>query len=343
MVYHTEGRDDLQPSGRGANPNGRPLSLGSHMYRHKAFAAALLLAALALSACGGGSQASSGTPAVPTPPATTPSSSDRIIVVLMENQDYAAVIGSTSMPYLNGLAQRGGTLQNFYANTHPSIGNYFMMTAGQIITNDDAFSGVVSDDNLARRMGAPGKSWRVYAESIPSTGYIGGDVYPYIKHHNPFAYFSDVRNDAAIAQNMVPFSQLSSDVAANRLPDFSFVIPNNYSNMHDCPPGMSTCTNAQKLAYGDAWLSSNIDPVLNSGALPSNTIVIITFDEAQTDGANGGGKIAAVFAGPRAKTTYQSTTFYQLQDLLGMFCSSLKLTACPGAGATAKNMAEMLK
>ncbi|MEO5936377.1 MAG: hypothetical protein ABIP81_04105, partial [Terriglobales bacterium] len=81
----------------------------------------------------------------------------------------------------------------------------------------------------------------------------------------------------------------------------------------------------------------------NSGALPANTIVVITFDEAGTDATNGGGKIFGVFAGPRAKANYQSTTFYQMQDLLAMTCQGLRLAGCPGAGASAKNMAEMLR
>lgn len=300
------------------------------------------VAALGMAACGGGGMAA--TPGSPVASSgSTAGASDRVIVVVLENQDYGSVIGSASMPYLNGVTQGSGSLTNFFANTHPSIGNYFMMTAGQIVSNDDGYTGVISDDNLVRRMVASGRSWRVYAESLPSEGYIGGDAYPYIKHHNPFAYFSDVRNDAAQAQNIVPFSQLAADLAAGRLPDFAFVVPNNQSNMHDCPPGMTTCSTAQKLAYGDAWLRDHIGPVLTSGALPANTVVIITFDEAQSDNTNGGGKVAAVFTGPHAKTGYQSSTFYQMENLLGTFCSSLKLQGCPGAGASARNMAEMLR
>lgn len=316
---------------------------GFDMNPAKALFATSVLALLCLSACGGGTAPSA--PATVTPPVTggTAPSHDRIIIVVMENQDYSSIIGSGSAPYLNALAQRGGSLENFYANTHPSIGNYFMMTTGQIITNDSAFNSVVTADNLVRRMMADGRTWRVYAESIPSTGYLGGDVNPYVKRHNPFAYFSDVVNSSAQAQNIVGFGQLASDLAANRLPDFSFVIPNNYSNMHDCPPGMSTCTTAQKIAYGDTWLRDNIDPLLNSAALPANTILAIVFDEAAVDATNGGGKIVGIFAGPRVKANYRSTTFYQFQDVLGMFCQGLRLTLCPGAGASAKNMAEMLR
>ena len=35
----------------------------------------------------------------------------------------------------------------------------------------------VSADNLVRHLLSAGKTWKAYAESLPSTGYIGGDVY----------------------------------------------------------------------------------------------------------------------------------------------------------------------
>jgi len=117
------------------------------------------------------------------------------------------------MPYLNGLAKQYGLATQYFADTHPSIGNYFMLTTGQIITNDDSFSGTVSADNLVRHLLSEGKTWKSYAESLPSVGHIGGDVYPYLKHHNPFAYFTDVVNAQNQGQRLVPFSQFATDLA----------------------------------------------------------------------------------------------------------------------------------
>jgi hypothetical protein len=74
--------------------------------------------------------------------------------------------------------------------THPSIGDYFMLTTGQLVSNDDAFTGTVSVDNIVRQLITSGKSWKSYAESIPYGGYTGGDSYPYVKHHNPFSYLT---------------------------------------------------------------------------------------------------------------------------------------------------------
>src|SRR5205085_4282353 len=153
-----------------------------------------------------------------------------VFVIVEENHSYESVVGSAAMPYLNGLAQRYGLATNYYANTHPSIGNYFMLTTGQTITNDDAYAGTVAADNLVRQMVAAGKTWKAYAESLPSVGWTGGDQYPYVKRHNPFAYLTDVLNSPAQANNLVPFSQFAGDLANNQLPNFSYILPNQLNN-----------------------------------------------------------------------------------------------------------------
>src|SRR4051794_33074075 len=135
----------------------------------------------------------------------TPPSSRHIFLIVEENHSYSQVTGNPSMPYLNGLASKYGLATQYYADVHPSIGNYFMLTAGQPETLSDSFGGTVSDDNIIRELVKANKSWRSYAESLPSTGYLGGDVYPYLRHHNPFTYFSDVKGTSQ-AGKVVPFS-----------------------------------------------------------------------------------------------------------------------------------------
>src|SRR5437016_385457 len=141
--------------------------------------------------------------------------SRHVVMVLEENHSYSSVIGSSSMPYLNSLANKYALATNYYANTHPSIGNYFMMTTGQIISNNDGYTGTVTSDNIVRRIMTAGKTWKSYAENLPSTGYVGGDVYPYCRHHNPFTYFSDVKNSSNQRQNLVSFNQFKIDRANN--------------------------------------------------------------------------------------------------------------------------------
>ncbi len=132
----------------------------------------------------------------PSPPGGGAPRAGHVFIVTEENQDYAAVIGSPSMPYLNSLAQQHGLANQYYANTHPSIGNYFMLATGQIITNDDSYSTIVTVDNVVRRLLAAGKTWKSYAEDLPSVGYTGADVGRYARKHNVFALLSDVANDS---------------------------------------------------------------------------------------------------------------------------------------------------
>ena len=259
--------------------------------------------------------------------------SKHIVLVLEENHSYSSVIGSSSMPYLNSLANKYALATNYYADTHPSIGNYFMLTTGQIITNNDAYTGTVTSDNIVRRIITAGKTWKSYAESLPSTGYIGGDVYPYCRHHNPFTYFSDVKNSTNERQHLVSFTQFKTDRANNQLPDYSFVIPNKCNDGHDC-----------SLLTADNWLKANIAPLLLTAPFQTggDGILAIVFDEAATsDTRSGGGHVAAVVVGPKVKHGYRSATFYQHQNALKATLQALGITTYPGASSSAKGFSDL--
>ena len=61
----------------------------------------------------------------------------------------------------------------------------------------EIYPGEVSGDNIASVLTANGKTWKAYAESIPRAGYVGDDHVPYVKRHNPFAYFESVRQSTS--------------------------------------------------------------------------------------------------------------------------------------------------
>jgi len=267
-----------------------------------------------------------------------------VVLLVEENHSYSSVIGSSAMPYLNSLATQYGLATNYYADVHQSIGNYFMLTTGQLITADDSFTGTVNADNLVRELLAAGKTWKAYAESLPSVGYTGGDVYPYFEHHNPFSYFSDVRNSSAQLQNLVSFTQFAVDLGNNQLPNFSFIIPNAEHDAHDCPRGGSNCADTARLSSADGWLRANIAPLLASSAFQKDGLLVIVFDESfDIDAANGGGHVPLLVISPRAKSGYQSTTLYQHQSTLRMLIEATGAKAFPGASGAAPDMAEFFK
>ena len=283
--------------------------------------------------------AASPTP-TPSPVPTSVPAVDHVFLVVLENHGFAQVIGNPAMPYLNSLAAQQSLATQYYANTHPSIGNYFMLTAGNLETNDDAFTGTVTDDNIVRALLAAGKTWKAYAQSLPSPGYLGPDVYPYFKHHNPFTYFSDVVNSSVLADNIVPFSQLSTDVSSGSLPQFDYLLPDAEHDAHDCPTGGSLCLDSDKLAAADNWLKANLAPLISNPTL-ANSVFIVVFDEAlDIDVTHGGGRVAAVIAGAHVKPAFKSTTLYQHQSTLRLILELLAVADRPGLSATAPDMAE---
>lgn len=279
----------------------------------------------------------------PTPGATPPvfPAVDHVFLVLLENHGFSQVIGSPAMPYLNSLASRHALATNYFANTHPSIGNYFMLTTGNLETNDDAYTGTISSNNVTLALAAAGKTWKAYMESLPSAGYIGGDVYPYLKHHDPFVYLTSVLNSVTETAKVVPFTQLADDAGA--LPNFAFITPNAEDDAHDCSDGGTTCADEQKLAAADTWLQNNIDPLINAPAL-SNSVFIIVFDEAlESDMTSGGGQVAMVMAGAHVKAGFKSTTFYQHQSTLRLVLDLLRVSDHPGNSAAAPTMEEFFQ
>ena len=204
---------------------------------------------------GSGSAAIPMSIATPPPPPSTTLFGHAILVV-EENHNYGDVVGSSAMPYLNGLINQFGLATQYYADTHPSIGNYFMLTTGQILTNDDSqtpSSFPVSVDNVVRQLLAAGKTWKSYAEDLPSVGYTGGNSGNYYVRHNPLAYLTDVQNSPTQQQNLVPFTQFATDLASGNLPNYSFIVPNACDDAHNC-----------ELGVADKWLKTNIDPLIKN-------------------------------------------------------------------------------
>jgi hypothetical protein len=293
--------------------------------------------------CGGGSSTMAGssssssggvTPSIP--------QVQHVVIVALENANYADVLGSPSMPFLNSLLAKGSLAANYYANIHPSIPNYFIMTSGISVTMDDTFAGTVTTDNVVRELTASGKTWKAYAEAIPSAGYLGGDNGFYLRRHDPFSYFSDVQQSAAAAADIVPFSQFAADLSANMLPNYAFVTPDARDDAHSCPDGSTTsCPLSTRLQNADAWLATNIAPLLANAQFTSSGLLIITFDESANDSTNGGGHVATVLVGTHVKGGYTgSAQMYDHRSLCALTMRALGVTTIPNGAGVATQMTE---
>jgi len=203
-----------------------------------------------------------------------------------------------------------------------------MLTTGQTLTNNDSqtpSSFPVSVDNVVREVLAASKTWKSYAEDLPSVGYTRGDSGNYYVRHNPLAYMTDVQNSPTQQQNLVPFTQFSTDLASGNLPDYSFIVPNACDDAHN-----------RELGVADKWLKTNIDPLIKNPTFQNDGLLIIAYDESANDDTDGGGRIAVVLISPRfSKVAHQSTTLYQHETVLRLMLEGLGLTTLPGSATTA--------
>jgi phosphatidylinositol-3-phosphatase len=284
-----------------------------------------------LASCGGGSS-SGGTGTIPVV--------SHVFVLVEENHSFESVIGNTSMPYTNSLAQKYALAKQYYANRHNSLPNYFMLTVGDMVTTNDLFTGTVSENNIVRALVGSSKTWKIYAESLPNPGDTGVGNIPYARDHNPFAYFSDVLSESSQAGNIVPLTQLATDIQNGTLPDYAMIVPNLANDGHDCPGEAANCTDDDKLAGVDSWVQSNVGPLINSSAF-QDSVLIYTWDESDiNDMANGGGHVATILVSPKVRAGFQSTTMYQHQSALKLSLQLLGVTDFPGAAASAPDMNE---
>ncbi len=188
---------------------------------------------------------------------------DHVVVAIMENTNYGSIVGSAAAPYINSLIADGALMTDAHGVTHPSQPNYLVLFSGsnQGTTTDACPIGPFATDNLGSLLIAGSLTFTGYSESLPAPGDSScTDGVFYRRKHNPWVNFSNVPS----ASNQ-PFSVFPADYST--LPTVSFVVPNQYNDMHDGPT-----------AAGDAWLQANIDDYVQ-WAKTHNSVFILTWDE----------------------------------------------------------------
>jgi phosphatidylinositol-3-phosphatase len=283
---------------------------------------------------------------------------DHVFLVVEENQDFSCVIGNSTMPFLNGLAAKYAVAASFYANAHPSISNYFVLTTGQALYKGrlgDFRTDRVDVDNVIRELKQNGKTWRAYVEGVPGPGYMGGNIDStgYVKRHNPLAYFAkDISSNERA--NLAPFSQFSDDLAQNRLANYSFIVPNIFDDGHSVKgtdgrnQGLARCGDPSALKQSDDWLRNIFSPLLASKIFQDTGLLIITYDEAsnddESDGAGhwGGGRVPTILVSSKVKPAYRSITLYHHESTLRLSLEALGLDEnhWPGGAKNASSMAD---
>lgn len=212
-----------------------------------------------------------------------------IVVVVEENHSFNEIIGSSSAPYINSLANSGALFTQSFAVTHPSEPNYLALFSGstQGITNDSCphtFSG----PDLGGELLAAQDTFQGFSEGLPKVGSTVCTSGEYARKHSPWVNFTDVPSG-----DNLPFTSFPSPSTFSSLPTISFVIPNLLDDMHD-----------GTIQQADSWLQTNIDPYVQ-WAKTNNSLLIVTWDEDDSSQSN---QIPTIFVGPMVKTGQYSET-----------------------------------
>ncbi len=183
-----------------------------------------------------------------------------IVEIMMENTSYSTIIGNPVAPQLNALANAYGLATNYFGVTHPSEPNYMASIAGSNfgVQDDNQFyctpalastdphcfgttvNHTVAAPTLADQLTAAGMTWRGYFQNLPPIKWPSNAIALYASKHNPFLNFTGTQGALA---NMVPDTQLATDLAARKLPNFSLVVPDQCHDMH----GTGTCSDPNGL------------------------------------------------------------------------------------------------
>lgn len=250
-------------------------------------------------------------PSTPTSQSTSTSggfSINHIFYIMMENHSYSEIIGNANAPYINQLANSYGIATHYYGVTHPSLPNYLAAisgsfqgiwddcSAGSDVTcepadfsssltqaeynNASSRSHLFSGPTIVDQLAAHHLTWKAYMQSLPTVGYTGGSTDIYAQWHDPFVYFASIRDNPAMARQIVPFTQFQQDMQTSNIANFVWITPDLCNDMH----GTSPCGSYEGLiAQGDTFVHSVVQQIMGSAAWKDGAAIVITWDEDDTD------------------------------------------------------------
>lgn len=190
--------------------------------------------------------------------------------------------------------------------------------------------------NIVDRLESAGLTWKGYFQSMPEVGstveywpydpVTGTPRKLYAQKHNPFEYFSDVRDNPARMQKLVPFDQLQADLDANTVPSFVWISPDQCHDMHGVSAanaaalGIPACagTDSQVIALGDAFVAQTVTAIEHSKAWQQDSAIVLVWDEDDYAGYDGccgsptttGGAVLGGARAPAIVLTSKATTHH---------------------------------
>jgi len=187
-------------------------------------------------------------------------------------------------------------------------------TAGRLLTDKQATAAahqqhLFTDKNLVDQLEAAGHSWKAYMEAMPADNKtieyapVGADgkiiAKLYAQKHNPFVYFTDIRNNPKRMGKVVPYEELVQDLSVNKVPDFVWISPHQCHDMHGVSPTSAGAVKMPDCGYpsggldhgaiklGDAYLAEVVPAITSSAAWKEGAVLVVVWDEDDYTGFAG--------------------------------------------------------
>lgn len=235
-----------------------------------------------------------------------------VFVIIMENHNWTgdgslSIFQNPAAPYINNVLLPQASYATNYNNPpgmHPSLPDYLWLEAGTNfgILNDYGpdVNSQTTNQHLVSLLEAANISWNSYEERA-TQGYCPMNS----NWHDAFVFFDDINQglnpqSTQCAEHIHPYSQLMTDLAANQVARYNFIIPNLCDQMH------TSCGGGNPIQQGDTWLSQNVPLILNSQAYKNGGALFLLFDEAN----KGNGPIPLLVLSPFAKGNGYSNSIY---------------------------------
>jgi len=158
--------------------------------------------------------------------------------------------------------------------------------------------------SIADQLDEAGMSWKSYQESLPPYGADGvnnsdglisnltetvsGAPNLYAVKHNPFVYFASIQSDTdhdSSLRNSVGFETLYADLRTGRVPNYSFIVPNQCHDQHgrgatEVGPYCQGSPDNNLILAGDSALKSLVSAIKGSQVWQhGNNAIVVVWDE----------------------------------------------------------------
>ncbi len=192
---------------------------------------------------------------------------NHVMVIVFENTSYSSALNQS---YFSKLASDGALFTSFMAVAHPSQPNYIAMVGGDTLGVHGDGNVNLDQSHLGTLLNAKGLSWKIYAEDLPGTCFLGKTSGLYARKHVPLISFTNVQSNPSECAKIVNADELKTDLANHALPTYSMYIPNLNHDGHDTG-----------VAYSNTWFEGAFKDIFSRSDVMKDTLFVITFDESE--------------------------------------------------------------